>query len=249
MARNIFVAGATGVIGSRLLPMLVRRGFCVFGLTRAPSKAADLLSLGAIPLVGDVYDSRGLNALMRAARPDVVVHQLTDLPKGLDPQQIEQGIRRNARVRAEGTANVVAAAVAAGAQMVVAQSIAWAYAPGGEPHAESAPLDVDVGGLRGVTVAGVVALEKAVTTEAELMGVVLRYGQLYGPGTGLDNASNKKLPLHVDAAAWAVLLAIEYAQRGVFNIVETNSIVSSAKAVQELGWAPTPPRSDAVTFD
>jgi nucleoside-diphosphate-sugar epimerase len=163
-----------------------------------------------------------------------VIHQLTDLPPGLDPKQMAAAIPRNARIRSEGTRNLVAAAVAAGARRLVAQSIAWAYAPGSEPHAESDPLDAAAQGDRGISVQGVMALEERTLHSPPLAGVVLRYGQLYGPGTHAAQPASQT-PLHVDAAAYAALLAIEHGA-GVYNIAEDNPHVATAKARRELGW-------------
>ena len=238
MTQTIFVAGATGAIGSRLLPRLVGLGHRVYGLTRSAAKAPSLLCLGVEPVVADVFDADALTAAMSAAKPDIVIHQLTDLPRGLDPSQMEEGVRRNARIRAEGTANVVKAAQAAGAKLLVAQSIAWAYAPGNEPYTEESPLDIHAQGLRAISVGGVVALEQAVREASGLNGVVLRYGQLYGPGTGEDIKGDKKLPLHVDGAATAVLLAMQANKPGVYNIVGTNATVDTSKAQRQLGWQP-----------
>ena len=140
MTKTIFVAGATGAIGSRLVAMLVSRGHRVFGMTRSQQAAGTLASLGALPVICDVFDVPELHAAMQRVGPNIVVHQLTDLPRGLDANRMEEGIRRNARIRSEGTENLVAAAVAGGANHIVAQSIAWAYASGNPPHTEESPL-------------------------------------------------------------------------------------------------------------
>lgn len=236
MTTTIFVAGATGAIGRRLVPLLLSRGHRVFGMTRSQERASVLADMGALPVICDVFDAPTLRTVLQGVRPDVVVHQLTDLPRGLDASRMEEGIRRNARIRTEGTENLVAAAAACGASHVVAQSIAWAYAPGPKPHAEESPLDEGAGGLRGVSVEGVIALERAVLHTPGLRGTVLRYGQIYGPGTESDDASGKPLALHVDAAAWAAMLAVELGRTGIFNIVEPNSEVTSDKVRRELGW-------------
>src|SRR5919109_700723 len=123
---------------------------------------------------------------MRCARPDIVVDQLTDLPLGLDPARMAEGSRRNARMRREGTRNLVAAMLAAGVHRLVAQSIAWMYAPGPEPHREDDPLDVHAAGPRADTADGVATLERLTVASPSIDGVVLRYGHLYGPGTGAD---------------------------------------------------------------
>lgn len=234
MGHRIFLAGASGAIGQRLIPQLLEAGHEVTGTTRNADKAEKLLAMGVEPFVVDVFDADALLRAMGAIRPDIVVHQLTDLPRGLDPSRMGEAIVRNARIREEGTRNLVAAAVASGVRRMVAQSIAWAYAPGPEPHGEADPLDGGASGNRGISVGGVIALEKAVLN-APLAGIVLRYGQLYGPGTGTDAATGAS-PLHVDAAAHAALLALDKGAPGVFNVAEPNQSVSTQKAVEELGW-------------
>lgn len=157
--QRVFIAGATGVIGSRLVPLLVEAGHLVGGLTRTEQKAALVRRLGGEPIVCDVYDPHALAAAVRSFRPDVIIHELTDLPDDL----AELPARRdaNARIRVEGTRNLVAAAEAAGTTSLLAQSVAWDLPPG--PGADA-----------------VATLEKTVL---DFGGVVLRYGQFYGPGT------------------------------------------------------------------
>ncbi len=232
---KIFLAGAGGAIGSSLGPLLVAAGCEVFGTTRSAAKAGELEAAGLKPIVVDVFDGPALALVMATVAPEIVIHQLTDLPKGLEPSLMAAATERNARIRREGTANIVAAARAAGARRLIAQSIAWAYAPGREPHVESDPLDHDAEGARGISVAGVAALERLTLGSPPLDGVVLRYGQLYGPGTGSDRP-NGSAPLHVDAAAQAALLAISRARPGIYNIAEQSDFVSSARARAELGW-------------
>jgi nucleoside-diphosphate-sugar epimerase len=231
---KIFLAGATGVIGRRLVPLLVNAGHSVIGTTRSTTKADRLRAAGVEPAVVDVFDASALSAAVLQANPDVVVHQLTDLPPGLDPSQMTEGTQRNARMRSEGTQNLVAAMLGAGVYRLIAQSIAWMYAPGKEPHSEDDPLDIDARGTRAVTVAGVATLEQLTTSSPPIDGVVLRYGHLYGPGTG---ASTAEAPaLHVDAAAAAAVLALEKAQRGIYNIAEPSGYLSTEKAQRQLGF-------------
>ena len=234
MGHHIFLAGASGAIGQRLIPQLLAAGHQVTGTTRNADKAEKLLALGVEPFVVDVFDAGALSRAMAATRPDIVVHQLTDLPSGLDPSRMGEAIVRNARIRNEGTRNLVAAAGASGVRRMVAQSIAWAYAPGPEPHREADPLDGGASGNRGISVGGVIALENSVLN-APFAGIVLRYGQLYGPGTGTDTAAGAS-PVHVDAAAYAALRAIDKGAPGAFNVAEPNQAVSTQKAVEELGW-------------
>ena len=237
MSYRIFLAGASGAIGSRLTPLLLSAGHYVCGSTRSKAKADALRALGADPVVVDVFDATALSRDVASARPDVVIHQLTDLPKDLDPREMGAAIIRTARIRDEGTRNLVRAAIAAGARRLVAQSIAWAYAPGAEPHAETDPLDASAEGEDGINVQGLIALEDFTLKSPPLEGVVLRYGQLYGPGTASDRPSNHA-PVHVDAAAYAALLAIDHGDPGIYNIAESNRHVATEKARVELGWTP-----------
>ena len=162
MSLKIFVAGAAGVIGKRLVPLLVERGYEVHGTTRSPARASDLERRGARPIVLDAFDRRAVLAAVAAVRPQVLIHQLTDLSGGFKPEKVAETLARNSRLRTEGTQNLVEAARAAGVRRLIAQSIAWVYAPGREPHAEGDPLDRAAEGTRAVTVQGVVALEEAV---------------------------------------------------------------------------------------
>ena len=146
-----------------------------------------------------------------------------------------EATRRNAHVRKEGTRNLVSAALQAGVPRFVSQSIAWMYAPGGEPHCEDDPLDVHAEGSRAITVDGVATLERLTLCSAPLVGTVLRYGHLYGPGTGARSIPESP-SLHVDAAASAALLAIEKGRSGAYNIADQNGYLSIAKARRELGF-------------
>lgn len=239
MGDIIFLAGASGAIGTALIPRLRRAGYHVYGTTRRAARAPALEALGCTPVIVDVFDAKALAEAVQSIAPVAVVHQLTDLPQGLDPRQMAEAPVRNARVRAEGTRNLVAASVAAGVRHIVAQSIAWAYAPGQLPYTEKSPLEENAEGTRKISVGGVIALEQQVLCKAAFKGTVLRYGQLYGPGTGVDKAAGAS-PVHVDDAAAAALLALQRSPGGVFNIAEDNDTVSTAKAYAEFGWRPMP---------
>jgi nucleoside-diphosphate-sugar epimerase len=232
---RVFLAGASGVIGRPLVPLLVRAGHQVTGTTRSPDKADAIAAAGASPAVVDVFDAAALADALRAARPDVVMHQLTDLPDRNDPAAVAASLPRNMRIRIEGTRNLVAAAKAAGARRLIAQSLAFVYADGPEPHPEGDPLLPDDGSP---SIRGVLALEAMTTTTAGLAGIVLRYGRLYGPGTWNGDTAPQRSPLHVDAAAQAARLAIDHGKPGVYNIAEDDGTVSIAKARAELGWDP-----------
>jgi len=235
MGFRILLAGAAGAIGSRLVPLLLDAGHTVAGTTRSSAKADKLRGRGVEPIVVDVFDADALKEAVVTARPEIVIHQLTDLPPGIEPSRMAEAIVGNARIRDEGTRNLVLAALAAGSRRLIGQSIAWAYATGRQPYREDAPLDGQAEGNRAITVNGVIALERQILSSPPLEGVVLRYGRLYGPGTGVD-APPASLPLHVDAAAYAALLAVGSKSSGVFNIAEPNDEVATEKAVGQLGW-------------
>ena len=237
MNTRAFLAGATGAIGKRLIPLLLRGRAVVFGTTRSNARSDELQSSGIEAIVVDVFNAAALTQAMVQVEPDVVVHQLTDLALIHDRNRLTEALTRNARLRTEGTRNLVAAAVEAGARRVIAQSIAWIYAPGPEPHTEEDPLNLDATGMAAITVQGVVALEQAVLAARQIEGIVLRYGWLYGPGTGTGVAAGSP-PLHVDAAAQAAVLAIERGVPGIYNIAEPSPLVSAEKARRELGWDP-----------
>ncbi|WP_255701297.1 NAD(P)-dependent oxidoreductase [Afifella sp. H1R] len=235
MAGKVFVAGASGAVGRRLVPMLIAQGWQVVGLTRHKEKCAELAALGAEPVVGDVFDAARLEEAVTHARPDIVIHQLTDLPPGLDPAEMEEATARNARIRDEGTCNLVAAAIAGHVQRFIAQSVAFAYADGPLPHREGDALAIEASGRAGISARGVASLERQVLT-GPFEGVILRYGRLYGPGTGFAKAAGAA-PVHVDAAAYAAVLAAKSGKAGVYNIAEDDGTVLSEKARHDLGWS------------
>ena len=232
---NVFLAGATGAIGTPLLRILVAHGHHVFALTRKVDRSDELWERGAVPVVVDVLAKHRLATAIRAIRPEAIVDQLTDLPRGLDPTKMDDAIRRNAHLRRVGTAHLVEAALAVGADRFVAQSIAWAYRAGGEPHTEDAPLDAGATGLRGISIEGVAALEHLVLGTPGLRGCVLRYGHIYGPATGSD-AEGEAVSLHVEAAAWAAVLALEKGARGIYNVADAGHQVSTQRIERDLGW-------------
>lgn len=235
-AQIVFLAGASGALGRTLVPQLVDAGHTVFGTTRSAEKAAELSDLGATPVVVDVFDRPRLTRVLRDAQPGIVMNQLTDLPKTFEGPLPQKVLQANSRLRDEGTRNLIGAAVAAGARRFIAQSLAWVYAAGPTPHGEDDPLDGNAGGAAAITNAGVMALERMTLNSPPLDGVVLRYGQFYGPGTW-NTAQNGTVPVHVDAAARAALLAIETRHLGIYNIAEEKGLVSSERARRELGWS------------
>jgi len=234
---RVFVAGASGVIGRALVPILVAAGHEVTAMTRFPERGPALTALGATPAIVDAFDRPRLSEAVQLSRAEVVIHQLSDLttPPGvpLGPEVLE----RNARLREEGTANLVEAVAAAGAGRIVAQSLAWLYAPGPQPHDEMDPLralDPDGGpaSLRGVLV-----LERLVLEDPRFTGIVLRYGRLYGPDTW-DATPPEPPTVAVAAAARAAALAVDRGDAGVYNVVDDDGPVSNVRARADLGWTP-----------
>lgn len=232
---KVFLAGATGVVGRLLLPLLVEAGHEVVGTTRRAEKTKQITAAGGQPVVADALDREAMFAALRAERPDVVIHQLTDLS--------ERDFSGNSRLRIEGTRNLVDAALAVGAQRMIAQSISWVCVPGQGPSHEGEPLDLGAPPPRGQTVSAVQSLEQAVAETPA--GVILRYGLLYGPGTwysrdGLISEQMRRGEiaategvasfLHVADAAQAAVEALEWSA-GVFNIVDD----APAKGTN---WAP-----------
>jgi uncharacterized protein YbjT (DUF2867 family) len=190
---RIFLAGATGVIGIRLIPLLLADGHVVAGMTRSPQKADQLRDLGAQPVVRDVYDPAALTDAVTAFGPDLVMHQLTDLPDTAD--QITAYRDRNNRMRTEGTRNLLAAAEAGGATRFIAQSIAWRPPAGGEAVEEHEQLVLDAGGL------------------------VIEYGTFYGPGTYGGDRRPDPPRIHVDDAARRTIELLD-APSGVVVVAE-----------------------------
>jgi len=228
---KIFLAGAGGAIGRRLTPLLRAAGHQVAGTTRSADKADALRQLGAEPVVVDVFDAEALTRALKAAAPQAIIHQLTDLAFPPSSPRYQEGLARNARLRVEGTRNLAAAARAAGVTRMIAQSIAFIYADGAGARVESDPLSDDPA-MAG-TVAAVKALEDAVLALPQ--GIVLRYGFFYGPGTWSEQASRTPA-LHVDAAAQAALLALGRGKPGIYNIAEDDDGLSSEKAKRDLGF-------------
>ena len=228
---NIFLAGATGVIGRRLVRLLRDAGHAVTGTSRSEEKAKALDVLGVRGVVVDVYDARALLKAMAGAYPDVVIHQLTDLPQSLDAGR-PSNFEGNARLRIEGTRNLMAAAAVVGARRAIAQSIAFIYADGAGARVETDPLDRNP--ARALTVGAVESLEQQTLGVPGIDGVILRYGRLYGPGTWYETATGAG-PLHVDASAQAALLAVTKG-RGIYNVAEDDGAVSSERAKRDLGF-------------
>jgi nucleoside-diphosphate-sugar epimerase len=230
---RVFVAGATGVIGRRLLPALTAAGHEPIAMTRSPEKAAVLKDGGIEAVVCDAYDAPGLTQAVADAQADQIVHLLTDLPEEINMRKFERDVQSTGRLRIEGTRNLLAAARAAGVRRFVAESIAFIYAPTGDRvKDEDEPLAIATLPSAAEPIAD---LERQVLDAG---GIVLRYGQLYGPGTGFakdgswaTNLRRRRLPivgtgggvfsfLHVDDAASATVAALGREGPATYNVVD-----------------------------
>ncbi len=262
---RVFLAGATGVIGRRLIPMLLAESHQVTGMTRSADKLDALARMGAEPVLADALDPDAVHRAVGEARPDAVIHQLTSIPARIEPRKIGRDFAMNDRLRSEGTRNLVDAARAAGAVRIVAQSIAFAYAPGpaGTLHHEADPLFLDSPEPFRRSVRALQVLERTVL---EAGGVVLRYGYFYGPGSAIsrngsvcEDVSRRRLPLvgraegvwsfiHVDDAARATVVALSRGGPGAYNVVDDDPAPVSQwlPALAESLGAPHPRRVPAI---
>lgn len=234
---KIFIAGASGAIGRPTVRQLVAAGHEVVGMTRSEERAAGIREAGAEAMVCDAFDAEGLREAVAAARPEAVVHLLTALPQRFNPKS--DYLEPTNRIRREGTRNLIAAARAAGARRLVAESIAFLYAPQGDwVKDEGAPVWNDAPGAFGAAVEAVGEMERQVLGGDDLEGLVLRFGWLYGSGTHYDRGGQqaeetkrRRLPIvgkgtgvfsfvHAEDAAAAVVAAVGRGAPDVYNVVD-----------------------------
>jgi 2-alkyl-3-oxoalkanoate reductase len=263
---RVFLAGATGVIGSRLLPRLLVEGHEVTAMTRSPERAERLTAAGAVAVIADALHEQAVRAAVGRARPQAVIHQLTALPKRIDPRRIERDFALNDRLRDEGTRILASAAGEAGAELLIAQSIAFMYesGPAGTVHGEDDPLLCEPPPSFARTAAAVKALERTVLAAG---GTVLRYGYFYGPGSAISTDGSfaqdlrrRRMPVvgrgqgvwsfvHVDDAAAATVAALTAGpgSGAVYNVVDDDPAPVSEwlPALAEAVGAPRPMRVPA----
>ncbi len=234
---RVFVAGASGVIGRPLVRQLVAAGHDVVGMTRREKRVGEIREAGAGAVVCDVFDAQALREAVAAAQPEVVLHALTALPPKFNPRA--DYLAATNQVRSEGTRNLVAAAKAAGARRMVAESVAFFYEPEGDwVKDEEAPLFRDPPGRFAAACDALVSLESQVLEAGEPEGVVLRFGWFYGPGTYYDRGGTiaedtlkRRNPIvgkgegnfsfiHIEDAAAAYVAALDHGAAGVYNVVD-----------------------------
>jgi 2-alkyl-3-oxoalkanoate reductase len=243
---NVFVAGATGAIGTQLVPQLVAAGHEVVGMTRSPAKTDMVRSLGARPVVADALDPDSVARAVAEAEPEVIVHQLTALsgePGLRDLRHPDRFAAMTNRLRTKGTDHLLAAGRAVGIRRFVAQSIVaiGTYArTGGPVKTEDDPPDLDLPAKGRSGADAIRYLEDAVTSIDWAEGIVLRYGGFYGPGTAFSAdpeammtkaIRKRRFPIigdgggiwsyvHIEDAASATVAAVDHGGRGIYNVVD-----------------------------
>lgn len=237
---KVFVAGATGVLGRPLVPMLVAAGHEVTGTTRSPNRVASIDATGARGIVCDALDRDAVHRAVAESAPEVVIHQLTALPDKF--AELRRGSEPTNRLRRDGTRNLLGAALAAGTRRVIAESIAFVYPPSGPLATEETPRWQHGAEPYAGLIGALTELEDSVTGTDGVEGVVLRYGTLYGPGTWYASDGDmttqlrkRLLPvvgsgagvtsfLHVEDAATATLAALDHGAPGIYNVVDDDPV-------------------------
>ena len=237
---KIFIAGATGAIGKRLVPLLISEGHRVTGSTRTEGKFDAIRALGAEAVVLDGLDQPAINAAIASFRPDVVVHQMTSLSSLKSLKHFDEDFEQTNRLRTLGTEYLLAAARSVGAKKFIAQSYAgWPNnRTGPRVQTEDAPYETNPPESMRKSLQAIVTLESFVRNASGITAIALRYGSFYGPGTSLgadgdvtNMVRHRKFPvvgtgagvwsfLHVEDAAQATKLAIDRAPAGIYNIVD-----------------------------
>jgi 2-alkyl-3-oxoalkanoate reductase len=237
---KVFVAGATGAVGKRLVPLLVASGHEVTAMTRSQEKADALRSTGATPAVADGLDRAAVIQAVMRAEPEVVIHHMTGLTGVKSFKRFDDEFTLTNRLRTEGLDYLLEAAHAVVARRLIAQSFGnWNYErSGNRAKTEEDALDPNPPTDQQKSLEAIRHVERAVTEADGVEGIALRLGNIYGPGTGfaLDGdlvrlVRKRKLPIvgdgggvwsfaHVDDVATATIAAIEHGQSGIFNIAD-----------------------------
>jgi nucleoside-diphosphate-sugar epimerase len=240
---RVFLAGASGVIGPTLVPMLVKDGHQVSAMTRTPAKVGALEAMGAEPVLCDVFDAERLRDAVVAARPEVVISHLTDLPQNFNPRKMKEAYAANDRVRGEGSENLLAAAEAAGARRFLWQTVSFMTKPAGPPVLdETAPLWTDAPPPVNTSIRLHERMEHRIVENPNVEGIVLRFGFWYGPRTGFAHdgtiaqaVRKRRYPIvgsggaisqfvHVEDVAEATIAAMTNGGPGVYNITDDDPV-------------------------
>ena len=259
---KIFVAGGTGAIGHPLIAKLLTKGHAVVALTRSPGKAPALMQQGVEPAIADVFDADAVKAVVSRAQPEVVIEQLTALPKTYTPESMSAAAALNHRIRLEGGANVLAAAQAAGVRRYLRQSIAFWAVPGPGLADEDTPLAFDATPAVTAGVREVTELEQRLLGNPNMEGIALRYGFFYGPGTWFNpdgdvaqQVRQQQFPiigngegvwswLHIEDGAIATIAAAERGKPGIYLVANDQPLPVREWLPAFAQWlnAPSPPQ-------
>lgn len=246
MNMKVFVAGGSGAVGDRLLPVLVAAGHEVVAMTRSPAKQEQLRASGATPAVADGLDRASVIEAVTGAEPEVVIHQMTGLTRAKSFRRFDDEFAVTNRLRTEGSDHLIEAARMAGARRFIAQSYGnWNYErTGAEPKLESDRFDPDPPRNQRRTLEAIRRLEQEVTRAEGLEGIVLRYGNFYGPGSSIardgdvaELVRKRRLPIigdgggvwsfiHLDDVATATTAAVERGEPGIYNIVDDEPVAA-----------------------
>jgi nucleoside-diphosphate-sugar epimerase len=256
---KIFVAGGTGAIGRPLIAELLAKGHAVVALTRSPEKAQALMNQGVEPAIADVFDADAVKAVVSRAQPEVVIEQLTALPKKYTNESMSAAAALNNRIRLEGGANVLAAAQAAGVRRYLRQSIAFWAVPGPGLANEDTPLAFDASPAVAAGVREVIELEHRLLGNHNMEGIVLRYGFFYGPGTWFNpdgdvarQVRQQQFPiigngegvwswLHIEDAATATIAAAAHGNPGIYLIANDQPLPVREWVPAFAQWLNVPP--------
>ena len=259
---RIFVAGATGAIGRPLLAQLHSVGHDVVALTRTPEKARILAEQGVEPAIANVFDTDAVKAAIIRAQPEVVIEQLTSLPKTYTPETMQAAAAQNDRIRLEGGANVLAAAQAVGVRRYIRQSIAFWATPGTGLADEETPLALDASPAVADGTRTVAEVENRLLETPNLEGIILRYGFFYGPGTWyatdgdvaeqvrqqqfpiVGNGEGKWSWIHVEDAAFATVAAVDRGNPGIYLITDDRPLEVCVWLPAYAQWNNSPPPPD-----
>ena len=259
---KFFVAGGTGAIGRPLIAKLLAKGHTVVALTRSPEDAPALMERGIEPAIADVFDPDAIKAVLSRARPEVVIEQLTALPRTYTRESMNAAAPRNTRIRLEGGANVLAAAQAVEVRRYLRQSIAFWAVPGSGLADEETPLALDASPAVAADARVVTELEHRLLGNPDIEGIILRYGFLYGPGTWFNpdgdvakQVRQQQFPivgngegvwswLHIEDTAIATVAAAEHGNPGIYIIANDQPLPVRKWLPAFAQWlnAPAPPQ-------
>jgi nucleoside-diphosphate-sugar epimerase len=264
---KIFVAGGTGAIGRPLITELLAKGHALVALTRSPEKAQALVKQGIEPAIADVFDADAVKAVVRRAQPEVVIEQLTALPKTYTRESMNAAAAFNTRIRLEGGANVLAAAEAAGVRRYLRQSVAFWAVPGPGLADEKTPLALDASPAVAADARVVTELERRLLENPNIGGIAVRYGFFYGPGTWFNpdgdvarQVRQQQFPivgrgegvwswLHIEDAAIATALAAEKGSPGIYLIADNQPLAVREWLPAFARWLNAPPPPQVTVED